>query len=634
MIGNNKKINNYLLTSSVFLLGLFLFYRLFSLAYLPEEILIRFVPDDAFYYMVLAKNFVNNQVWSFDTVHYSSGFHLLYGYLLVFIYMIFGLLPFQKLFIIMGIVNILMYILSFYLLSKLLIKRTNIYSLLGLLVVYLSPVGIQNTSFLMESMFPILFGSIIIFLIFTYEILTKKSFSYIFVFSMLGELSRSDFGGSILFLFLGLSLASSFKKKKISFNYPSLVALFGASFGLFIILSHNYYMFGHFIQSSALVKEYWSMVQGYNIQPILNLVVLNFNLSVISFWILFTIFICNYKKLFSNNLTLLFTSISIIVFYIILYGKNSGALQPWYISNTHIYSALILGFLFSLLSNKIMKFLGVIFIVFIFFTSFTSRNNQLWKHQSAMLIAGKNLKNNIKLKNIGTWNAGIISWYSGKNIINLDGLVNDDIYKYIKNQNLLSFIIKSKIKYILDFKAMLTNSTLQLRGGYYCPNLQSNLELIKKLEYPEQWSNSDINLFKLKVPIVEDCYIDSGKTILFNSHNFILFDWYHPEATIIWSKNGSSKIKFHVNNINTFIGLVHFHIGTLGKQEIKLTINNQYIGSKTVDSSDTNITFKFDPKLLSSDAINTIKFEFPDAHKPNNGDQRVLAMALKSFSIE
>jgi len=176
------------------------------------------------------------------------------------------------------------------------------------------------------------------------------------------------------------------------------------------------------------------------------------------------------------------------------------------------------------------------------------------------------------------------------------------------------------------------------RFHFNLPKLQKGIYKIKIhpiLMNINEFENSNKN------SVIKYLYIDEKKKFIselelnqYNSSKLEFYHWSTAEKTYRWSLGKSSEIKFRITNKQKFKGVSHFHIRTLGKQEIKLTINNQYIGNKTVDSSDTNITFKFDPKLLSSDAINTIKFEFPDAHKPNNGDQRVLAMALKSFSIE
>ncbi len=128
--------------------------------------------------------------------------------------------------------------------------------------------------------------------------------------------------------------------------------------------------------------------------------------------------------------------------------------------------------------------------------------------------------------------------------------------------------------------------------------------------------------------------IDSKQPITFSSLNVKFINWQNVEKSHRWSKGNKSSIKFNIINIKDIQGIIKLEIGTLGIQEIKLKINNYYIGSQAVNGDNMNLIFKFDTNILYTNSINTIEFEFPNAHKPDNGDQRVLAMALKSFIIE
>ncbi len=151
-------------------------------------------------------------------------------------------------------------------------------------------------------------------------------------------------------------------------------------------------------------------------------------------------------------------------------------------------------------------------------------------------------------------------------------------------------------------------------------------------EYQSKEGSFFINVPKGKIRIYFE--IKPLETISFDAKNIIFSGWSHAESTHRWSLNKKSSIEFDIKNINKVKGVLRLHIGTLGKQKIKVFINAHYIGDQIRNSGDTNISFKFDKNLLLENKLNTISFEFPNAHKPNNGDQRVLAIALKSFSIE
>ncbi len=49
-------------------------------------------------------------------------------------------------------------------------------------------------------------------------------------------------------------------------------------------------------------------------------------------------------------------------------------------------------------------------------------------------------------------------------------------------------------------------------------------------------------------------------------------------------------------------------------------------------NQDTTLNIAFNPLLLKA-GENVLRFNLPDAHKPGNGDPRILAMAFKSFSV-
>ena len=66
---------------------------------------------------------------------------------------------------------------------------------------------------------------------------------------------------------------------------------------------------------------------------------------------------------------------------------------------------------------------------------------------------------------IGSWNAGILSYFSNKKVVNLDGLANDSVYNFIINNNLFDYIKKERINYIADYDFMFKDNNKK-RGGY------------------------------------------------------------------------------------------------------------------------------------------------------------------------
>jgi len=102
-----------------------------------------------------------------------------------------------------------------------------------------------------------------------------------------------------------------------------------------------------------------------------------------------------------------------------------------------------------------------------------------------MYDAGVYLQENFPDCHIGAWNAGIIGYYQGGRVVNLDGLVNNDIYVYAVDNDLPAYIYSRDICYILDFEPMLTTESLRVRGGYDDPDFLASLEPVRVFDEGE-----------------------------------------------------------------------------------------------------------------------------------------------------
>ena len=53
---------------------------------------------------------------------------------------------------------------------------------------------------------------------------------------------------------------------------------------------------------------------------------------------------------------------------------------------------------------------------------------------------------------VGAWNAGIYSWYSGHTVINLDGLINDEIAPWIRSgEPMVGYLDRRGIDVVVDY---------------------------------------------------------------------------------------------------------------------------------------------------------------------------------------
>lgn len=110
--------------------------------------------------------------------------------------------------------------------------------------------------------------------------------------------------------------------------------------------------------------------------------------------------------------------------------------------------------------------------------------------------------------------------------------------------------------------------------------------------------------------------------------------WSNVENNFIWSDGKIASIYFQVDDIKLYEGLLSIQIANkIVESDIKCNLNNQYLETKIIDDV---VQFKFNPNILKLEGINELKFEFPNAKKPDigNGDERFLGIALMSLIIK
>ncbi|MCQ9200676.1 MAG: hypothetical protein JJ846_007965 [Prochlorococcus marinus CUG1437] len=543
----NKKnlMINQIKIISIFL-GFLLITRAILLFNSPLEEFIKVVPDDSFYYLKLSCNFIDKKTWTFDGLNNTSGFHLIYAYLLVFFNKFLGCQNWRITYLLMSLIAAFLISLSCYLTSNLVRKKVGYkYAIFASTIFFGRDVILQSTAG-MESGLVIFISSLLFYIFFKNENISslKKEKSFLnhkknFLLFLLGIFLigiRTDF------LILSLIFYSSIqlrKKLKVFFKeknhekgssqlYYDFKYLFvGTIVGYLLVAFHNYFFTKSFLQNSASIKFYWSSKIGHIKEPIFRLIGGNlpipiswFNFkfqSYIIFALIFLIFAILINKIikgrklkiinfYFDDENLLNQSVLLTLLgYGFFYSFNSAGIQTWYISQFLTPLVIFISYFLKFIENnlKLLKFsylISLVLIINIFSGVYFSFNYRPYANQTEMLAAGKFLKNNFNNSTIGSWNSGIIGFFSKRDIVNIDGLVNNSVAPYIKNDNLISYFKKAKIDYVIDYETMLTNEYYSRRGGFSDRKLNKCLE---KLEFKmdqsyKKFENSNIYLFKFK----------------------------------------------------------------------------------------------------------------------------------------
>lgn len=509
--------------SAVLFVWVLMLVRVFYFYHAPLSMQVAVVPDDAFYYIQLAQHHLQEGGWHFDGQTSTTGFHLLYAYFLVFIMTLTHVTSWPALYLMVGLCSATAIAVAAYFSLKSSEILFGFQSSFWSLIPYLTIAVLLQSNMMMDSWLVIFFAS----LGFYYFLSQHKHsfFNHVFLIFLgfLGSLSRSDFG-----LFpgiLSLVFLISFNSSRAQEIKRSFLWLFGATLGLCAVWLNSYFISGHFTQASAQTKFYWSSLMGHDIQIswqfIKSIVVphgIDPNLSSrfwkISFLICFSCLWFSRQFVKENRSAYLIAIAALLTLggYTVIYRYNSAALQIWYVAN-YVTPLCIMAAAFGSLISKSFErfpifkkcsFIPLFYALAIYFPVALKHVLYVpWVHQAGMMYAGLHLKDMKTEAKFAAWNAGIISYFSGLNVMNLDGLVNDEILPYIKEERLLDYIQEKHIHYLVDYEFMLDNFMNKKRGGYADGKLRLCLIPLNSIddtapEWPDSPEHSRLKLFKVK----------------------------------------------------------------------------------------------------------------------------------------
>ena len=489
----------------------------------PDSVLIGVVPDDAFYYIQMARHKVIDGFWTFDGISPATGFHFLYGYFLVFIYSVFGEVDWRQLYLIVGILSSIFIGLAAYFVSR---SAENLFgrkSVFLAVAPFLTPIALMQSTVMMESWLVLFFSAATIFFL----VLDKSPSIFdgviLLILGVLGSLSRTDYGmlpGVIFAVYL-----ISYPIVKNNGLKRSAFVLMGAVIGIAIVLMQNFYISGQLAQASAQTKFYWSSLAGHDIFAPIRLVMsttlplpsyhygtLNKAIKIIavlcavcfSGYSLYVFLQAARRRKHLPELAVAAGCLLTIVGYILFYRHNSQALLNWYASNFIAPTGIVLAATgFFLFDRKILMPAIAAFCTYAFIGA-SSIFTVPWPHQVGMMQAGLFLKELKSDARYASWNAGIISYFSGTNLINIDGLTNDEVLPFIKSNTLFDYIISKKIDYLIDYETMLNNKSVRIRGGYMDDRIDRCLFPLQAVDGSNgSWAGARLKVYK----VARDCEI-------------------------------------------------------------------------------------------------------------------------------
>jgi hypothetical protein len=454
---------------------------------------IRAVPDDAFYYFQLARNYAEHGSWTFDGVAPTTGFHPLYAYLLVALHAVAGDLDARSLLLVVGLVSALA------LGCAAAITATAASRLLGrasvplVVAVFVTPMALLQTSFLMEIWLVCLAAALAVLLVTSPGAPSRWGVAGLVAVGLLGELARTDY----LVLLVGLVLGHLVVRRLVTGAglRRSLLVLAGglAAFGLDAAL--NLATSGSLLQASVRVKSHWTAVMYTTAQPPTTIGdMLQYPISLVTatltpflpsatehdpsvpfvaaLWaaagivtVLLVLRRVRSGDLPDATLALSVGCLGAVVGYVLVYSRDAAS-QLWYAGNLLVPCAVLVACLGRaafgtrlLVPAVSVAALSLAFVPLVITAA-------PYVNQPALLATAEALRTRQLDGPVGAWNAGILGFVSERGVVNLDGLVNDDAVPYILDNRLDDYVRARGIRYVADFDAMLDAPMNQRRGGY------------------------------------------------------------------------------------------------------------------------------------------------------------------------
>jgi hypothetical protein len=435
---------------------------------LPVATKMSYVPDDAFYYMQLGSEFQRSARWSFDRGRtLTAGFHPLFGYVNALIERWLVDRSDAALDVRLTVHAALATAVTLGALALLVTTAFRAFPR-GVLAALLF-VGCAGGVFLlpfqaMEWPYAVLGGALL-----AHAIVARRP-AWIAPAIVFGCACRTDFavsGGC-----LAVAIFSTDPRLRHSRSRASLLAaIIGSALGALATTLHTWVISGHLVQSSARMKAHWGAVVGY--QPLYGLEPASYALSpgflltrVLDFGpatllpLAASIGVLAWSARRAvvqrgwHGLVLFRWAALCALVYPVVYGEIGTAAQCWY--SAHFFTAFFV--LVAAIADAATARTGSILVAIgalLAVVNVWDARRPPW-NAKGVLASARALGDNAAIQVAAGWNAGTTNFLGGEKVVNIDGLVNDDVYPYVVRDRLHCYLVHEHIPFIVDDPAWLT----------------------------------------------------------------------------------------------------------------------------------------------------------------------------------
>lgn len=463
--------------------------RVFYFSVQPDDVLITVIPDDAFYYIKLAQHRAFDGIWAFDGVRPTTGFHHLHANFLALIYSLYDEVSWRWLFVGVSVASSLTLCLAAWLVigsARAVLGQSSWLAAIP----FFSPIVIEQSTALMESPWVILLSAAAVSV--WGRVHSKCNVFHLITLlgiGLAGSMARTDFGMLAGFLWASSVGVYVYRQSKYAL-YASSALLLGCVLGLILGMWLNFQISGDMLQASAKMKLHWSSLQGHSVGPALgvalNMIVPQYDSlpKLMRAWLriafvlglIWVVWVCLFRNgrkgrggvvgLEAGAKALVVAMGLTVLAYVIFYRFNSQAVQRWYCASFVVPLSIVVAAVFSLMPQGGRRRSVLISWACILLMGCAQIFSGIYINAVGMLHAARWLGAQPAGPTYAAWNAGILSFFSGRAVVNIDGLVNDGAVPAIMVGNLYDYILVNQVNYIIDYEMMFSDARLKRRGGY------------------------------------------------------------------------------------------------------------------------------------------------------------------------
>jgi len=442
----------------------------------PEQKVMEWLYDDAFYYLITAKHFSERHLSSFDGITLTSGYHPLWMWLCSIVYGLHGALDITYVRWCMGLaLAITSSVLLLALRDAWVNRRAGMLWALALGASSYS--ALNNGLTTMEWSLVLLSWFLMHVLVTSPARRSAMQLMPIFLVGIAGSLSRSDFG-LVPASYFAAAILLGLRSGTWNTARRAAAGLAGSIAGMPVIFLYNHSMTGSWLQGSARVKglaaslaspfdvgpALWQFTRvllylpPLDIDPSIRAHLLHLAARVLggvavlaATWLLLSKVpllailqrCCLPQSLDDSVLT---ASLLGVGGYLLLDGFNSLATYGW-------YSAVVTGFLLLLsarLLQKLRVYVAAAIVVPLMLanmaTAFLCGGNA--KSQMQEVYVGKAMHADHPGALLAGGDVGKPSFYNNGTMVNLDGLMNNEVIPYLATGRIHCYVLRRHLEYL------------------------------------------------------------------------------------------------------------------------------------------------------------------------------------------